>query len=149
MPVTGQGGFPHHSNHRKRILFVCTYNSVRSQMAEGILRHLYGNSYEVASAGIAPAGVSRYAIWVLRERGVDISAHRSKALTSLPPGAYDLIVTICDEAGCAVGSLPPAGRVLHHPFQSPMEMGSEEEVLEAFRALRDRVWEWIKADFRP
>lgn len=134
---------------KKRVLFICTYNSVRSQMAEGILRHLYGDRYEVESAGIAPAGVSRHAVLVLQEAGIDISTQHSKSYKDLPLRPYDIVVTICDEAGCVAGALPPAGRVVHHPFPSPTEIESGADVLEGFRALRDQIREWLQEEFCP
>ncbi len=129
------------------VLFVCTYNSVRSQMAEGLLRQYYGDRYSVFSAGTTPAGVSRYAVRVMDESGIDISAQRSKSIKEFMGSDFSIIITLCDcaDQGCHI--LPRADRIIHHPFPAPAEAGDDEEVLAGFRRTRDQIRDWIVSEF--
>ncbi len=135
---------------KKRVVFICTYNSVRSQMAEGILRHLYGDTYEVISAGIAPAGTHPLAVRVMKESGVDISGQKSRSVMQLRGERFDYLVTLCDNVKTRC-SIPLEGRrTIHRPFESPAEVDTDEgRVLEGFRALRDEMWKFIEVTFRP
>ena len=144
-----------------KVLFLCTYNSARSQMAEGLLRHLYGDKYEAFSAGATPTQVNPLAIKVMAEIGVDISKHRSKSLEEFRDKDINLIVSVCESSVkvicpfCSspiVGdrpeiigeTLPGAKRYLHHPFSDPSEVGgSDEEKIAAFRSIRDGIKKWI------
>ncbi len=92
--------------HRKSVLFICTLNSARSQIAEGLLRHLYGDKYEVASAGILPSEISPYAVEVMKEIGIDISSHRSKSIEEFRGKVFDIVVTVCDHARQACPFFP-------------------------------------------
>ncbi len=130
-----------------RILFVCTGNSARSQMAEGLARALAAPGVEVASAGTHPVGVSRFSVAAMRERGIDISGHRSKHVDSLP-GEFDYVITLCDDAAqeCPVVQ----GRIarLHWPFTDPgLHCYTEEDTLRSFAHTRDqiehRLREWL------
>jgi arsenate reductase len=136
---------------KRRVLFICSQNAARSQMAEGLLRSLYGERYDAASAGLRLSRVSRTATRVMREAGVDISSHRSKTISELAGERFDLVVTLCDEAACIPPSLlPPGERYLHHEFPDPADFqGKEEEILEAYRDVRDRIGSWIKEQFGP
>ena len=138
-------------NRKMRVVFICGRNAARSQMAEGFLRSLYGDSHEVASAGLMPYRVSRTAARVMAEAGIDISAHRSKAIGELPGGPWDVVVTLCDEAACAPrGLLPVAGRYIHAPFPDPAAFrGTDDEVLAAYRDVRDRIGAWVRQEFGP
>ena len=124
-----------------RVLFLCTHNSSRSQMAEGLLRARGGSAYEVFSAGTQPRVVHPLAIKVMREIGIDISGHRAKSMEefqSLPP--MDLVVTVCDEAAEACPYFPNARRQVHWGFPDPSRVeGSEEERLAVFRHIRDLI----------
>jgi arsenate reductase (thioredoxin) len=127
-----------------RVLFLCTHNSSRSQMAEGLLRAHGGARYEVYSAGTHPRGVHPLATQVMRELGIDISAaagHRAKGmeeLTSQPP--MDLVVTVCDDAAEECPFFPGARRQEHWGFPDPSAVtGTEEERLAAFRQVRDAL----------
>jgi len=124
-----------------RVLFLCTHNSSRSQMAEGLLRARGGSVYEVFSAGTQPRVVHPLAIKVMREIGIDISGHRAKSMEefqSLPP--MDLVVTVCDEAAEACPYFPNARRQVHWGFPDPSRVeGSEEERLAVFRHTRDLI----------
>lgn len=124
-----------------RILFLCTHNSARSQMAEGLLRARGGTRYEVSSAGTEPGGVHPLAIKAMDELGIDISKHTSKgidAFQNAPP--MDLVVTVCDEAQEACPFFPNARRQIHWSFPDPSRaLGSEEERLATFRHVRDLI----------
>ncbi len=124
-----------------RILFLCTHNSSRSQMAEGLLRSRGGATYDVFSAGTQPRAVHPLAIRVMREIGIDLSSHRAKSLEEFreqPP--MDLVVTVCDQAAEACPFFPNARRQVHWSFPDPSRVtGSEEECLAAFRHIRDLI----------
>ena len=123
-----------------RILFLCTGNSCRSQMAEGWARRLKGECIEAHSAGIAPAGLSCRAVKVMAEAGVDISHHRSKHVNELAATAFDYVVTLCGHAHENCPVFPGKTRVLHFGFEDPAAAaGSEEEVLGTFRKVRDQI----------
>jgi arsenate reductase (thioredoxin) len=134
---------------RRKVLFVCGRNAARSQMAEALLNALSGDRYEASSAGLKPSTVSRIAIRVMAEAGIDISAHRSKSVGELAGERFDILVTLCDEAACAPASaLPRAESYLHRTFPDPAAFrGDEEVVLEAYRDLRDRMAAWIRGEF--
>ncbi len=133
---------------KRRVLFLCTHNSARSQMAEGLLRALYGDRYEVASAGTEPTAVRPEAIAVLREIGIDISHHRSKSVEAFRHQAFDVVVTVCDHARETCPFFPGARRYLHRNFPDPAAVrGTEAERLQAFREVRDALKAWIQEVF--
>jgi arsenate reductase len=119
-----------------RILFLCVANSARSQMAEGLARHLLGPEVEVASAGSVPTDVNPLAIQALAEVGVDISAHRSKGVDSVDPTAVDLVITLCAEEVCPV--FLGHARRLHWPLRDPAT-APPETALPRFREVRDEI----------
>ncbi|MDW7711633.1 MAG: arsenate reductase ArsC [Deferrisomatales bacterium] len=126
---------------KKRVLFLCTGNSCRSQMAEGWLRHLGGYRYDALSAGTRPQGVNPLAVRVMAEAGVDISDQRSKSVDEVLGDDLDLLVTVC---GGARESCPVfLGKVKarqHWPFDDPAEArGTQDEVLAVFRRVRDEI----------
>ncbi len=124
-----------------RVLFLCTHNSSRSQMAEGLLRARGGPAYEVFSAGTQPRVVHPLAIKAMREIGIYLCAYRAKSLEEFrthPP--IDLVVTVCDEAAEACPFFPNARHQVHWSFPDPSQaQGSEEEQLSVFRHIRDRI----------
>lgn len=124
-----------------RVLFLCTHNSSRSQMAEGFLRARGGAAYEVFSAGTEPRVVHPLAIKVMQEIGIDINSHRAKSLEEFreqPP--MDLVATVCDEAAEACPYFPNTRHQVHWGFADPSRVeGSEEERLAAFRHIRDLI----------
>src|SRR5215468_4234030 len=101
---------------RPRVLFLCTGNSCRSQMAEGWARHLHGDTIDAMSAGTQPQGLNPLAVRVMAEAGIDISRHRSKHLSEFDPATLDLVVTVCDSAHEACPVLPGV-RIVHAPFE--------------------------------
>jgi len=125
----------------QRVLFLCTGNSCRSQMAEGWLRHLGGDRYQASSAGTHPQGVNPLAVRVMAEAGVDISEHRSRSVVEFLDQDLDLLVTVCGGAkeSCPV-FLGQVKRRWHWPFDDPAAArGTEEEVLAVFRWVRDGI----------
>jgi len=131
-----------------RVLFVCTANAARSQMAEGLLRAKYGDRYEVFSAGTRQSTVSPRAIAVMKEIGIDISHHRSKTLAEYDKASFDLAVTLCDRAHAICPIVPGAKRMIHHGFADPhLTPGTEDEVLNGYRKVRDEIAAWIDQKF--
>ena len=134
---------------KESVLFLCTGNSCRSQMAEGWLRKLAGDRFKAISAGTMPAGLNPRAVQVMKEFDMDISQHRSKEVTEFSGSRFDYVITVCDRAKEACPILPGGGKVLHWSFQDPAEAdGSEEERMHVFRQVRDeigsRVAAWLK-----
>lgn len=125
------------------VIFVCTNNSARSQMAEGLLRYLYGNRFLIYSAGTHPTEVHHMAIEALGEIGIDISGHRSKGLDELKGTSFDLAVTVCDQAKDSCPVVPGAKKVIHKGFEDP----APKNDLKAFRKVRDEIRKWIEKNF--
>ena len=132
-----------------KVLFLCTGNSVRSQMAEAFLRKYAGDRFEVFSAGLEPGVVHPYTIRVMNEVGVDMSKHRSKSLSEyMGKMHFGYLITVCDRAEKKCPIFPGMGIRMHWPFEDPAkEEGSEAEKLTKFRQVRDlidlRVREWL------
>ena len=123
-----------------RILFLCTGNSCRSQMAEGWTRRLHGDKFEVQSAGVKPVELHPLAVRVMKESGVDISAQTSKHVRVLNDAAFDYVVTVCDSARESCPLFPGKTKIIHRDFEDPAAAkGSEEEVLAVFRRVRDQI----------
>ena len=121
-------------------MFICTGNSCRSQMAEGVTRGLGGESVEVFSAGLEPAGLNPRAVQVMAEIGIDISAHTSKPIDSVLLRTMDVVVTLCGDAEERCPAVPGPARRLHWPLPDPARaQGSEEEILTVFRRVRDDI----------
>ena len=131
------------------VLFICSYNSVRSQIAEALLRARCGERYEVFSAGIAPAGINPYAVKVMQEIGIDISHARSKPLTFFTGKKFDYVITLCDQVRLAASSTLPHGNYnSHQGFVSPSEIRkNKNEILMDFRKLRDDISIWLQEIF--
>lgn len=129
-----------------KVLFVCTANACRSQMAEGWARGLVRAGWEVGSAGLVPYPVSRRARAVMAEVGIDLAGHREKSLTEVRLTTWDVVVTLSDEAGRYLPRLRPTQRHLHRPVDDPMAAtGTPGEVREAFRAARDNIGGVVRA----
>ncbi len=130
------------------VLFVCTHNSSRSQMAEGLLRDRYGDRYEVHSAGTNPGGVNPVAVDVMEEIGIDISGHRSAPVDAYEDTPLDIVVTVCDDAADNCPYIPARKKNLHQGFDDPSAvMGPDDEKRAAFRRVRDELAEWINETF--
>lgn len=134
-----------------KILFLCTGNSCRSQMAEGWARHLKAGELRAVSAGVAPKGLDPRAVAVMAEAGVDISDHESQsiddALRDLPGGTVDWVVTVCDSARESCPVFPGEARKLHRSFDDPPHLAagaaSEDEALGHYRRVRDEIRRWV------
>jgi arsenate reductase len=132
------------------VLFVCTHNSARSQMAEGLLRDRYGDHYDVYSAGTERTHVRPLAIEVMEEIGVDLSGHTSNTIEDLGDRTFDVVVTVCDAAREACPYLPVEKESLHRSFEAPFAAeGSAEERRAVFRRVRDDLAAWIDDTFAP
>jgi arsenate reductase len=130
-----------------RVLFLCTHNSARSQMAEGLLRHLAGDRFEVMSASTEATHVRPLAIRAMEEIGVDISGQESKTLDRYLQEPFDYAITVCDDANEACPFFPGAQSRLHWSFEDPSKAeGSEEERLAVFRSVRDRIRDRMQAE---
>ena len=130
---------------KKTVLILCTGNSARSQMAEGLLRHDAGDRFDVASAGTHPSRVRPEAIAVMREIGIEISGHRSKSVDEFATRDFDYVLTVCDHAKETCPIFPGHGIRLHHNFEDPAAVeGSNGDKLAAFRRVRDQVREFLR-----
>jgi len=133
----------------KRILVLCTGNSARSQMAEGLFRHEGRGAYEVASAGTNPSQVRPEAIAVMKELGIDISGQRSKSIGEFGGQSFDYVVTVCDNARDTCPVFPAGTKRIHWSLEDPaVVQGSEQERLAAFRRIRERLHERVKTFLR-
>jgi len=133
---------------KQSVLFLCTHNSARSQMAEDLLNHLRGDRYQAYSAGTEPGTVHPLAIAAMKEISIDISARRSKHVREFIGREMDLVVTVCDNAREACPFFPGAKAVEHESFPDPATVaGSEEAKLAAFRSVRDAILNWIEKRF--
>ncbi|OGH62367.1 MAG: hypothetical protein A3G34_12235 [Candidatus Lindowbacteria bacterium RIFCSPLOWO2_12_FULL_62_27] len=151
---------------RPRVLFLCTGNSCRSQIAEGLMRSLYGDRYDVFSAGTRPAAghgwpsaegdrdvrpsaaVHPWAVRAMREIDIDISGRRAKSIADLPGAPFDIVVTVCDNAHRECVSLPARSRRIHWPIPDPAAAGgTQREIESAFRRARELIRENLLAEF--
>ncbi len=130
---------------KARVLILCTGNSARSQIAEGLLRHDAGDRFEVFSAGAKPSQVRPEAIAAMREVGIDLSDHRSKHVDEFAGQHFDYVLTVCDHANEVCPVFPQATTKLHHSFDDPAACtGTEEEKLASFRRVRDELREHLR-----
>lgn len=131
-----------------RVLFLCTGNSCRSQMAEGLCRHIHGERIRASSAGIETHGMNPSAVAVLREIGIDISRHESKSLEGLPDLEFDYVVTVCGHADEHCPVFPGKTTVIHRGFDDPPKLAAEaktaEEGLVHYRRVRDEIRSFIE-----
>lgn len=133
----------------KRVLFLCTHNSCRSQMAEGILRQLYGDKFEVFSAGTKPTEVNPYAIKCMTEVRIDISKHKSRSVERFLGERFDYVITVCDNAKESCPFFSGGVKYIHWNFIDPTNVtGSEEEIMAVFREIRGEIRNRIKETFR-
>jgi arsenate reductase len=126
---------------KQKVLFICTHNSARSQMAEGMLRDLLEDKYEVFSAGIQPATVHPLAVEAMHEIGIDISNQKSKSIEQYRNNRFDIVVTVCDNVkeNCPFF---PGKKIIHKSFNDPKEGNITD-----FRTVRDKIKKWIKESF--
>jgi len=137
------------ASSKTRVLFLCTGNSCRSQMAEGWARHLKSDTIEAYSAGTEPHPVDPIAVRVMAEAGVDISTQRSKSVDELPAVDFDYVVTLCDGAKEACPYFPARVRVVHRGFDDPPKLAAgartEDEALAHYRRVRDEIRAFVEA----
>ena len=133
---------------KKRVLFLCTHNSARSQMAEGLMNALYADNFEAYSAGTHPTEVNPHSVKALAEMGIDISKNRAKDLSAYAGQKFDYVITVCDNAKEECPYFPGAKKQLHVSFDDPSRLqGSEEEIMHGFRRVRNEIKDWMKKEF--
>jgi arsenate reductase len=128
------------------LLFICTHNSARSQMAEAIINNFFSNHYRAFSAGNNPTNVNPYTKEVLKEIGIDVSNIRSKSIEEFRGKNFDYVITVCDHAK---ESCPffPGEKIIHKSFEDPVKyQGENQEILDKFRKVRDDIKLWIESD---
>ena len=127
-------------DNKQSILVLCTGNSARSQMAEGLIRHICKDAYDVFSAGTEPSKVRPEAIQAMAEKGIDIAGHRSKSVDEFTSRKIDYVLTVCDNAKENCPYFPASTLLVHHSFEDPAAVeGTDEERLNAFRKIRDEI----------
>jgi len=133
---------------KRNVLFLCTHNACRSQMAEGWVRHLHADRFEAYSAGIDPTRVDPYALQVMAEASVDIASARAKSIREVQDIGFDYVVTVCNEAREQCPYLPARIRVIHADFDDPpalaREAGDEQAVLAIYRRVRDEIRSFVE-----
>ena len=130
---------------KKRVLILCTGNSARSQMAEGLLRHLAGDRFDTESAGTVASFVRPKAIAVMAEIDIDISGHRSKCLAEFLASPFDFVITVCDNANESCPVFPGRAKRIHWSFDDPADAnGTDDEILAAFRRVRDEIVDKVR-----
>lgn len=130
---------------KERVLILCTGNSARSQMAEGLLRELHGDKFEVHSAGVDPSIVRPEAIDVMKEIGIDISGHTSKSADIFAGQEFDYIITVCDNAKEQCPYFPGSAKRIHRTFEDPASAsGTYDDRAAAFRRVRDQISEYLR-----
>ena len=134
-----------------RVLILCTGNSARSQMAEGLLRNDGGDRFEIASAGVNPSLVRPEAIEAMREIGIDISSHTAKPAEQFVGQNFDYIITVCDNAKETCPFFPGDAERIHRSFEDPPAAGTadKEKTMAIFRRVRDEIREWFRKEFVP
>ncbi|WP_214041440.1 arsenate reductase ArsC [Methanoculleus sp.] len=131
---------------KKRVLFVCTHNTARSQMAEGYMNTRYGDRYEAFSAGTAPGTLNPHAVRAMAEIGFDIGGHRVKDLAEFDEQEMDYLVAVCEGGICPL--FPWAKEEIHREFPDPSTLtGTDEEIMAGVRRIRDEIIGWIDATF--
>jgi arsenate reductase len=133
---------------KKKILFICTHNSARSQIAEGLVKSLCGELFDAYSAGTDPTEVNPYAVKVMEEIGIDISKQYSKKVDKFTGTKFDYVVTVCSGADKICPFFPGEKEYIHKSFEDPSSFkGAEDEIIEKFRNVRDEIKYWIKEKF--
>ena len=134
---------------KKRVLFICTHNSARSQMAEGLMNALLGDQHVAFSAGTEPSHVNPYAIKSMSEINIDVSTNHSKSIHEFEGMEFDYIITVCDNAKERCPVFPGIGKHIHKGFTDPSAAkGSDNQKLKAFRMVRDEIRGWIQNYFK-
>ncbi|MBN1471705.1 MAG: arsenate reductase ArsC [Syntrophaceae bacterium] len=133
---------------RKSVLFLCTHNAVRSQMAEAFLNHLYGDRYSAFSAGSDPARIDPLVVMVMKEIGMDVSANQSKNVSVFQGRHFDYVVTVCDHVQESCPYFPEGNVRIHKSFPDPSRFqGSSDDKIKEFNRVRDEIKMWIEKEF--
>lgn len=132
---------------RQKVLFLCTGNSARSQMAEGLLRHIAGDQFEVFSAGTRPVGLNPNAVTAMSEIGINIAGNRSKSVDEFAGQQFEYVFTVCDSAKEACPIFPGGGKRLHQSFEDPAAAPADRQ-LGVFREVRDQIAERLRKFIR-
>jgi arsenate reductase len=133
---------------KKKILFICTHNSARSQLAEGLMNHFHGGRFEAFSAGTEATFVKPFAIEAMKQIGIDITRNRSKTVEEFRGMKFDYVVTVCDSAKENCPFFPGAKAYIHMGFQDPSDVeGTDEEKRSAFARTRDEIKQWVDHTF--
>ncbi|MHB8137251.1 MAG: arsenate reductase ArsC [Smithellaceae bacterium] len=133
---------------KKSVLFICTHNAVRSQMAEVLLNNIFGDRYTAFSAGSDPMQMDPLVTSVMSEIGIDVSNHRSKGLDVFKDSKLDYIVTVCDQAHESCPYFPGGNLRLHRSFPDPSRFsGKYEDRIKEYRCIRDEIKKWIEKEF--
>ena len=133
---------------KKTVLFVCTHNAIRSQMAEALLNNIYGDRYTAYSAGSDPSQIDPLVKTVMSETNIDVSHHRSKGFCVFQEAPLDYVITLCDQAKEACPYFPGGNLHLHRSFADPSEFkGNHEETMNRYRQTRDEIKDWIEKEF--
>jgi len=136
------------NSDKKKVLFVCTHNAVRSQIAEAFLNHIYGDRYMAFSAGSDPSQIDPIVIMVMQEFGIDLRDYKSKGLDVFRYDRFDYVVTVCDQAQETCPYFPEGHERIHKSFTDPAKFqGSPDEVLKEYRRIRDEINKWIEKEF--
>jgi arsenate reductase len=132
----------------EKVLFICTHNSARSHIAEGLVNALYRDRYRAFSAGTEPSTLNPYAVRVMQEIGIDISGHRSKSVDEFMDQDLDYVVTVCDHAKESCPFFLGGRKTMHKGFQDPASVaGTDAEKLQVFRRVRDEIRDWVERTF--
>jgi arsenate reductase len=133
---------------KQKVLFICTHNSARSQMAEALLNNLYPGKYQAFSAGTIPGKIDPLVISVMSELGIDMSRHWSKGLDYFQDETFDYVITVCDNAKEACPYFPGGKKRQHKNFADPSGLeGDFPEAVDKYRTIRDEIKEWITEEF--
>ena len=132
--------------NKQRVLILCTGNSARSQMAEGLLRSIAGERFQVFSAGTKPVGLNPNAVKAMSEAGIDIADHRSKSVDEFAGQQFDYVITVCDNAKESCPIFPGNGERMHHSFEDPAAASADQQ-LATFRKVRDEIAAWLRDVF--
>jgi len=137
------------TSEKKKVLFVCTHNSARSQMAEAFLNSLYGDRYEASSAGTEPTEINPHVVTAMKEIGLDLSNNRAKSVDEFMGQRLDLIMTLCDQAQETCPFFPGGKKYSHQSFRDPGTCaGSDGEILACVRRIRDEIGAWVRQQFK-
>ena len=133
---------------KKRVLFICTHNSARSQMAEAFLNELFPDKFEAFSAGTEPGTLNSYAVEAMKETGIDISPNTTKSVKEFIRQRFDYIVTVCDRAKEICPFFPGGLNYIHQNFEDPSTFtGSHDEIMEKVRKVRNEIKNWVEETF--